>query len=574
MTTVTTLGNIMFRALTATVTIPGLQAYDENGVRVDFGTPGLVKGELTVTTSPLTIDSRYATAYASRNWNTDRIQRRISGLVSEPIYGGTLEVFLEGDAPNSPSVVVAEGERLVLGSLPDSTVADVAAEAVVPDDDPCLAIARQLPISKIRGLTGWWSPRHCFTDSSGLIRPTDLQEVLRASALVGSTNATATAGNGLTFLTNAINGFPAWQADTNTDLLNAGGSLIGAGYASAMSVFVVVRADKRDATAGSDGRAPVGGAWGSLQQTWNDGSNWKGNTNGTTTGDLVFPDETISPVAVLWFTWDGTTKVLGLNGTYVSSTPGGTFTPAGGFVLGNSAAGASSGFDRPFGDVVVCNAALSIEEAQHAVSLLLAMYGKKKTLTIDGNSLVVGAEMGGSGQSRKLVKGVGARLATVLTDYATVNFGKGGLTTTQMLSDDDDSVHRSGLNLADENIVFFWEGTNEIDASETAANVYANLVAYATDAKAEGFRVVVATVIDRGWGSAPKDLVKDQVNSMIRASGRGVFDAVADLAAMKEFSDSANTTYFNVDGIHLSETGAKVAAGEIARTIRRLERVA
>jgi lysophospholipase L1-like esterase len=434
--------------------------------------------------------------------------------------------------------------------------------------NPILADLRRLDYSSIRG-TGHhlYTPRECFTDAAGTIRPTDGQEVLRADDQLGIINATATATNGLVFTATGFNGGPGWYCAGSTDKLTATSALV-AGHASAFSIFVLV---SLTSSAADSLTCPVGGAWGYLARKWRDGSDWRGETTGTSTTSLdvaTANSEPVTRLGVAWLTWDGTTKRTGINGIYAESTPGGTFTPTGNLTIGNANAG-SFGYTDPFGDVLVCQAALTVDEVAMVRAMMLQNAGIHSTIVCDGDSLLTGFGL----TNGKIEAGVAAQLDQLM-GYATVqSTAIGGNAMSNILADDQTTVARAFTAHHDKNICFVWCGTNDVDASTAAATIYADLVTYSTAQRALGFKVIVGTVISRDWSGA-KDIIAGQLNSLLRAGVRDDFDGIANLDLVPELADHSDTDYFQGDGIHLTAAGATIAAQTIRDAIERFRRAA
>lgn len=430
--------------------------------------------------------------------------------------------------------------------------------------DPAASLKQQrrtASILTVRGLTHWWSPQTCFSDAGGTTVPADAGEVLLATDLgPGATNATATAGNGLTYIANWKNGLPGWNSTAaTTDALVATGAL-SAAYASAFSVYVVIGGTNDD-----DTRVAVGGAdWYLLKGAR--------KVYGVNMGDLTdtqtdVSEDILTQFAVLWVTWDGATRTVGMNGHYTTEACTGSFNPATALRIGSL----SGGFPwiDGIGDVVVANAAHSVDEAHQVISMLHHRYQKHSTITVDGDSISMG---GGSEALNQYTTSLGAKIEAALPGYAMNNYGISGQAVTDMDADQATSVSRCRLPVAKNNIALCFGGTNDIEAAATAATVYADMVTYSTAARAAGQKCIVGTIIDRDWGSsdAAKDIVRAQVNAMIRASGTDDFDGVADFAARAEFADASDTDYYMSDAIHPNEAGCVILAEVLATEVRRI----
>lgn len=422
-------------------------------------------------------------------------------------------------------------------------------------------VRRTASVLDQRGVTHWWNPRTCFSDAGGTTVPADAGEVLRANDLgPAATNATATATNGLTYIANWKNGLPGWNSTSGTtDALVAAGAL-SAAYASAFSVYVVIGGTNND-----DTRVAVGGAdWYLLKGAR---KLYGGNVGDLTDAQTDVSEDVLTQFAVLHMVWDGTTRMVGMNGHYTTEAATGTLNPAADLRIGSL----SGGFPwiDGIGDVVVANAAHSIDEVHQMVSILHGIYSKHSTIVCDGDSILMG---GGSEPLDQYAASLGAEIEAALPEYAMNNYGISGQAIADMDADQATSISRCRLPVAKNNVVFCFGGTNDIEGGASAATVYADMVTYSTACRAAGQKVIVGTIIDRDWGSsdAAKDIVRAQVNAMIRAQGVDDFDGVADFAARAEFQDASDTDYFMTDDIHPNAAGCALLAEILATEVRRI----
>jgi hypothetical protein len=115
------------------------------------------------------------------------------------------------------------------------------------------------------------------------------------------------------------------------------------------------------------------------------------------------------------------------------------------------------------------------------------------------------------------------------------------------------------------NIAVVWLGTNDIDQGASAATALTNLQSLLLELKSEGFMTIVCTVIKRGdapW-DATKETHRTNLNSSILALSGTHADSKVDLAALSEFSDPNNGTYYHTDKIHLIDAGFAVVKDAI-----------
>lgn len=423
------------------------------------------------------------------------------------------------------------------------------------------ASLRQSPILGIRGLAHWWSPRFCYTNAGGTIVPTNGQEILRANDLgPGATNATATAANGLTFIENAFGSFPGWQStDGSNDCLTATGALSNA-YQSAFSVYVLIKRDTN-----GDTICPVGGDdWYIVRS----GDSISGATNDLTDTQTDLAAN-LGIIGVAWMTWDGSTRRVGFNGHYIEEAATGTFNPATALRIGTGPTPGGFGYDDPFADVVVCNAAHTVAESKFTVAQILQTIGISSMLVIEGDSFMTGE---GSQPLTKYETCLGAKIQMALGDFAPSNYGVSGQTVADMNTNRAVTAETCRLPLAKRNVCFLMGGTNDIEDGDSASTIYGRLTTYATAMRAAGIKVVVGTIMDRTWDNngAAKDAVRLTINSWIRSQGTDSFDGVVDFETNANLRDSTNTTYFMNDAIHPNAGGIATMAPMIAAAVRKI----
>jgi lysophospholipase L1-like esterase len=134
-------------------------------------------------------------------------------------------------------------------------------------------------------------------------------------------------------------------------------------------------------------------------------------------------------------------------------------------------------------------------------------------------------------------------------------------------------------SVADPNdIIVVWAGTNDISVSgRTDAQVYADLVTYATLMRNAGLKVIAVTMIakERAADADPTaiNVTRLAYNALILGESSFVFDAYADPAALVQFNavaDASNATYYNADKVHLTDAGFDLVAGTVTTAIQSL----
>lgn len=102
-------------------------------------------------------------------------------------------------------------------------------------------------------------------------------------------------------------------------------------------------------------------------------------------------------------------------------------------------------------------------------------------------------------------------------------------------------------------------GTADIINGDTGAQVYADMVSYADNARLAGYDLVVAQTITPAVVIIGGDeTARQDANVLILADGDDAFDGVADAAAAP-MDDPADTDYY-ADGIHPTALGASILA--------------
>lgn len=112
--------------------------------------------------------------------------------------------------------------------------------------------------------------------------------------------------------------------------------------------------------------------------------------------------------------------------------------------------------------------------------------------------------------------------------------------------------------------LFLWGGQADIyTEGNSGAQTYADACAYADTARGWGFAVIVALTSPMlGGVQAGHETAVDEYNAALMADGGAHFDRVIDMHTAP-FDAPTDTTFFEVDGVHLTDRGAQVAAQRI-----------
>lgn len=115
-------------------------------------------------------------------------------------------------------------------------------------------------------------------------------------------------------------------------------------------------------------------------------------------------------------------------------------------------------------------------------------------------------------------------------------------------------------------IDLIFAGTNDVANGNNAGNVIGYLMSYANQAVKAGCVPMIATMLSR----TGQDSNKNSLNAFIRQNAIAGGYVVADFASDPHLGCdgcSANTTYFNVDAVHPTQTGQNLIAAEASNII-------
>jgi len=150
--------------------------------------------------------------------------------------------------------------------------------------------------------------------------------------------------------------------------------------------------------------------------------------------------------------------------------------------------------------------------------------------------------------------------------FTSYNFGISGQTIETLLKygtldkDTYGGVDAYYSNSAGRNILVVWAGAADIILySTTPAQAFSYLEEYCKNRRRAGWKVIVSTMIS----AVDNDANKNTYNGYIRTNWPTFADGLADIAAEANLGADgayANTTYFNADGIHLTDTGTQLVA--------------
>lgn len=152
--------------------------------------------------------------------------------------------------------------------------------------------------------------------------------------------------------------------------------------------------------------------------------------------------------------------------------------------------------------------------------------------------------------------------------FNSYNIGVSGYRVYQMI---DNAPALNGLysRYTDLNIVVLWGGINDLKGGASAATVYSYLKEFAEHERRLGFKVIVATVIS-GVGI---DVQRNELNALIRQNWPSFADGLADIAADPNLGVDggyANSTYYQSDQVHLTDSGYSLVGSLVQPAIEKL----
>lgn len=190
-------------------------------------------------------------------------------------------------------------------------------------------------------------------------------------------------------------------------------------------------------------------------------------------------------------------------------------------------------------------------------------------LILEGDSLSAGTmNSPGRGLSYQLQEALG-------DDWTVTDVAAGGDTLASIASAEGvqvDSQYVSGA------VMMIWAGTNDLCLSPTVglgSITYELLKKYVAARKATGFRVIVATILDRfkqlnGQTLEGFNTEKDSFNSLVRANWRTFADGLYDAAADKRLSYLFGTAYMQGDKVHPTDLGTSLIAAGVLNSLSTL----
>ena len=159
-------------------------------------------------------------------------------------------------------------------------------------------------------------------------------------------------------------------------------------------------------------------------------------------------------------------------------------------------------------------------------------------------------------------------LSTNIT-YNIVNYGIGNITAQQNMSLLPTREKPSYAPNSKSNISFIWNGTNDIAThGRTAQQAVDSILEECQLMHSFGFKTIVATTISRAnSGTSIDSTVKNPINLLLRQQALSACDVLSDFAGNPLVGADgayANTTYYQSDTTHLTQTGQQNVIAPIA----------
>jgi lysophospholipase L1-like esterase len=213
--------------------------------------------------------------------------------------------------------------------------------------------------------------------------------------------------------------------------------------------------------------------------------------------------------------------------------------------------------------LIVTNSTLTAGDKTKIEDYLIFRYGirDRRRVLADGDSITAGY-----GLTTPVTQNWVAQFAAANPTYSTVNFGIVSTTAAQILSQFASSEAHQSSGLAYRNIYWLWAGTNDIIGGATDTDVETTVIAIAAAAHAAGFRVGLSNIVARSSFSTGQEAYRQAFNTWTRANWTTYFDAFSDvggdanIGCLTTPANCYNSSYFQADHIHLSASGAALAA--------------
>lgn len=194
----------------------------------------------------------------------------------------------------------------------------------------------------------------------------------------------------------------------------------------------------------------------------------------------------------------------------------------------------------------------------------------------DGNSLTSGTQASTpevTGYPPVLMRDalIASQASHPLAYWSVKSTGVSGATTTTRTSVFNTEVQPLYNIAYAKNIVVFFEAVNDfVTNNASVAQALANYVAYVHQARVNGWTVLLCTTPPTTNTGNNANTRVPAFNTLLRAAPTLTDLPLVDLAANASLSDPTNLTFFNADGLHLTDAGYAVLAGLVQTNLSAL----
>lgn len=161
-----------------------------------------------------------------------------------------------------------------------------------------------------------------------------------------------------------------------------------------------------------------------------------------------------------------------------------------------------------------------------------------------------------------------ARIASLNSTYEVRNLGVSGETTVQMLARATAEV-KPFINGRQKVIVIVWGGTNDVYVDGVSSGtLWTRYSALCNAYRNLGAQVVAMPIIPRSEFNSGMRAVAAAFNTQLGTDYATIATALCPLTSVSQFSNPLVTTgtYWNADGVHLTDTGYTTGVGDTVQT--------
>lgn len=239
--------------------------------------------------------------------------------------------------------------------------------------------------------------------------------------------------------------------------------------------------------------------------------------------------------------------------------------------IGGSAAGDQFAYRGELFAVVSYAADIGPTDAATVQSALVSAY----TISYDQTDLIiVEGDSGPEGTSDSFCMNVIRQtLPQLLRDVHMVNMAVHGTQAATEYARRAVKLGGTNRTVSGKKIMVFSYGSNDLNASVTGVNLFNNTVLpYIQYIQGQGFSAIISTILPRVdfTSGSSKEIQRLEFNQLLRDNAATYGYAVADYVSDPRLdtpADTADTTYWNADRIHMNSAGQGIAADILAPQI-------